>query len=102
MEEFLLVAVHEEYVKRMEGEHEQMNKRLSSLETALGQQGEIVRAVDKLALNMEKMLTEQKSQGERLDVIEGRDGEMWRKAVGYLVTAVIGIIVGFVATQLGM
>lgn len=102
MGDYLLKEVHDEYVKRMEGEHDQMNKRLSDLETAIGQQGEIVRAVDKLALNMEKMLTEQRNQGDRLDVIEGRDGEMWRKAVGYLVTAIIGIIVGFVATQLGM
>lgn len=102
MDEFLLVAVHEEYVKRMEGEHEQMNKRLANLETALGQQGEIVRAVDKLALNMEKMLTEQQSQGERLETLEGRDGEMWRKVVSYLVTTIVGIVVGFIATQLGM
>ncbi len=100
--EYLLKEVHDEYAQRMEDEHTRMNKRLANLETALGQQGEIVRAVDKLALNMEKMLTEQKIQGERLDVIEGRDGEMWRKAMGYLVTAVLGIVLGYVAKQIGM
>ena len=59
-------------------------------------------SVEKLALNMENMLKEQVSQGKRLETLEGRDGEMWRKVVGYVVTAVIGIIVGYLFKQLGM
>jgi len=51
---------------------------------------------------MESMLKEQVSQGERLELLENRDGEMWRKAIGYAVTAIIGIVVGFIFRQLGM
>ena len=45
---------------------------------------------------------EQQKQGKRLEVLEGRDGEMWRKVVGYIITAVIGIVIGFVFHQVGM
>jgi len=51
---------------------------------------------------MENMLKVQKQQGDRLETLEGRDGEMWRKVVGYIATAIIGIVVGFLFTQLGM
>lgn len=51
---------------------------------------------------MEAMLKEQVKQGKRLETLENRDGEMWRKVVGYIVTAVIGIVLGFVFTQIGM
>lgn len=95
-------AEHIEFVKRMEEEHARQNKRISDVEKSTEQLGSIIRSVDKLALNMEMMLNEQKSQGERLDVIEGRDGEMWRKVVGYICTAVCGAIIGFIFTQLGM
>ena len=38
---------------------------------------------------------EQVKHGERLEVLENRDGEMWRKAIGYIVTAVIGMAMGY-------
>lgn len=50
---------------------------------------------------MESMVKEQEKQGKRLETLEDRDGEMWRKAVGYVVTAVIGVFLGYVFTQLG-
>lgn len=33
---------------------------------------------------------------------ESKDGEMWRKVVGYVITTIIGIAVGFMFTQIGM
>lgn len=56
-----------------------------------------------LAENL-KFLREQngKTQGKRLVSLESKDGEMWRKVVGYVITAVIGIVLGFAFTQIGM
>lgn len=48
------------------------------------------------------MAKEQEKQGERLEALEGRDGEMWRKVVGYILTAVISVVVGFVFSKIGM
>lgn len=51
---------------------------------------------------MENMLKEQIDQGKRIEVLENRDGEMWRKVTGYIVTAIIGIVLGFIFNQIGM
>jgi len=88
--------------KRLEEENDRQNHRLNALEEAVKQVAAISTSVEKLALNMENMLKEQVSQGKRLETLEGRDGEMWRKVVGYVVTAVIGIIIGYLFKQLGM
>ena len=59
-------------------------------------------SVAKLASSMESMLKEQERQGERLEALEGRDGEMWRKVTGYIITAVTGIVLGFIFTRIGI
>lgn len=47
-------------------------------------------------------MIEQVSQGNRLQILEDRDGAMWRRAIGYIVTAIIGVVIGFVFKQIGM
>ncbi len=59
-------------------------------------------SMEKLATNMEGMVKVQEQQGKRLETLESRDGELWRKVVGYVSTAIIGIVVGFIFRQLGM
>lgn len=102
MEDFWSRQEQVQYAQRMEDEHHRQNRRIEELEKALEQNNKLLISVEKLALNMENMQKEQKEQGERLEKLEGRDGEMWRKVVGYVVTAVIGIVVGFIFTQIGM
>ena len=100
---------HEEFRRSMEAENQRLedenirqNHRLNTLEETVKQVAAISTSVEKLALNMENMLKEQVNQGKRLETLESRDGEMWRKVVGYVVTAVVGIVVGFLFKQAGM
>lgn len=95
-------AEHEEFRKRLEEENARQDKRISLLEDSVRQTGALTAAVERLATNMENMAKEQDKQGKRLEALENRDGEMWRKVVGYVVTAVIGILLGFIFTQIGM
>lgn len=95
-------AEHEEFRKRLEEENKRQDKRIELLEENVREMGALTTSVEKLAQSMESMVKEQEKQGKRLEVLEGRDGEMWRKVVGYVVTAVIGIVLGFVFTQIGM
>lgn len=88
--------------QRLREENDRQNYRLTSLEETVKQVAAISTSVEKLALNMENMLTEQVNQGKRLEMLESRDGEMWRKVVGYIITAAVGIIVGFLFKQVGM
>lgn len=95
-------AEHEEFRRRLEEENARQDKRISLLEDSVRQTGALTAAVERLATNMENMAKEQDKQGKRLEVLEKRDGEMWRKVVGYIVTAVIGIVLGFIFTQIGL
>lgn len=88
--------------KRLEDENRRQNQRLHGLEETIKQVAAINTSVEKLAISMDGMLKEQLSQGKRLETLENRDGEMWRKVIGYVVTAILGIIIGFVFKQIGM
>ena len=88
--------------KRLEEENDRQNHRLNALERTVEQVAAINTSVEKLAVSMENMLKEQVSQGKRLETLESRDGEMWRKVVGYVITAIAGIFIGYIFKQVGM
>jgi hypothetical protein len=102
MEEPITRAEYEEYQKRMEDEDHRQNRRIEQLEENTKQINALTVSIEKLAQSVESMVKEQEAQGKRLVSLESRDGAMWRKVVGYVVTAVIGIVLGFVFTQIGM
>ena len=93
---------HEEFAKRIEEEHNRINKRLSLLEEGNKQITNIAISVKELAISVKSMADELNGQGTKLEKLESRDGEMWRKVVGYVVTTVAGIILGFIFKQVGM
>ena len=87
-DEYLLREVHEEFAGRMEDEHRRINHRLTL-------------SVQSLAESVQRMCAEQERQSERLQTLEGRDGEKWREVVKYLITGVVGALAGFIASWLG-
>ena len=95
-------AEHEEFRKRIDAENNRQNHRIKLLEEQTKQVTEIVLSVRELALSIKQMAETQKEQGEKLEKLESRDGEMWRKVTGYVMTAIIGIVIGFVFQQIGM
>ena len=95
-------AEYEEYKKLLDEENKRQDKRIELLEESTKQINALTVSIEKLAQSVESMVKEQETQGKRLVSLESRDGEMWRKVVGYVATAVIGIVVGFIFTQIGM
>lgn len=95
-------AEHEEFRRRMEEEHSRVNKRLELLEENTERLNALNTSIEKLAVNMESMLKEQVQQGKRLAVLEKRDGDMWRRAVSYAVTAAVGIVIGYIFKLIGI
>lgn len=93
---------HEEFRRRMEEDHERTNKRLSILEDTVQKIGDLTVSIEKLATNMKNMTDVQKEQGQKLEDLESRDGEMLRKVVGHIVTSIISIIVGYLFAQIGI
>ena len=93
-------AEHEEFRRNMDAEHKRIHHRLDTMEKATEQIGSLAVSVEKLAVSMENMAGAQKEQSEKLEQLESRDGEMWRKVTGYDITAVLGMIIGFVFQQI--
>ncbi|MCD7805670.1 MAG: hypothetical protein LUH03_11125 [Oscillospiraceae bacterium] len=101
-------AEHEEFrrtvnaeFERMTAEDNRINKRLTALENGNHQIQELTINVQKLADSIEHMRQLQEDEGKRLNAIEGKDGEMWRKVVSYTITAIISIVLGFIFAQIG-
>ncbi len=99
---FLEKEVHDEFAKRMEEEHARQNQRIKALEDSFKETRSLALSIERLTMSVKSMVEVQKSQGERLDVIENRDGEMWRKVVGYVISSIVGIVVGYIFTRIGM
>ena len=94
--------VYEEFCRRMDDEHKRINHRVGALEGTVQQIGKLTASVERLALSVENMAKTQSRHGERLEEIEGRDGEMWRKVSGYIATALVGAILTFVLMEIGI
>lgn len=102
MDDALSRAEHIEFAKRMEEEHTRQRERMDAFEKVLGENNKLIVSIEKLALSVENMQKEIRDQGTRLDKIEARDGEMWRKVVGHVITVVIGLVIGYMSTLIGM
>lgn len=100
--DFITRQEHNEFVLRMDEANNRQSKRLEIVEKDVRQIGSLTTAVEKLAFSMENMVREQMKQGERLDQLESRDGEMWRKVTSHIVTAVVGAVVCYIMTRIGM
>ena len=102
MSEFVTREEYEEHNLRMEDEHKRQNNRIEQLEKDSKTQTQTLIAIERIAVSVENMQHELNDQGKRLDDLESHDGEMWRKAVGYVLSSVIGAIICFIFTQIGM
>lgn len=99
---YLLKSVHDEFSLRMEEEHKRQNKRITDLETTVKNIGSLTASVASLAKSVEQMAKTQQQQNDRLEVLEGRDGEMWRKVVGYAATFIVGAVLTYVLSKIGL
>lgn len=102
MENPVTRAEHEEFRRRLEEENKRQDARIGILEDSVRQIGALATSVEKLAVSMQSMLKEQEKQGKRLEALEGRDGEKWRKVMGYIATAIVGVVLGYLFKQIGM
>ena len=91
-----------EIENRLDAENERQNHRLNALEETVKQIHALTVSVEKLAVSVERMTKEQAGQNERLKAIENRDGELWRKIVGYALTAGAGFLLATLGHLAGL
>ncbi len=78
---------------------EETNKQISDMNVTLQKQSDNITA---LSNNISSIAKAQEAENVRIKDLESRDGAKWRKAMDYLLTLVIGLIVGAVAARLGI
>lgn len=107
--QYVSMEMHKEFEKRMISENERLadedkrqNKRIDVVEDTVRQIGDLTASVKELAVSMKNMMKVQEQQGQDIEELKNRDGEMWRKVTGYVITAVISIVIGFIFAQIGM
>ena len=101
-DEYLRRNEHEEFAKGVDREQVRQNKRIADLEVTVRQINNLTLSVQKLAINMEHMLVNQTEQSKRLEELENRDGEKWRSISMYVLTVVVGAVLGFALQQVGI
>lgn len=85
---------------RIHDEDNRQNHRIEDLEESVKSFQEIAMSVQRLAINMENMIVEQKKQGEKLARIEAEPAERWNSARRTAFTTIISVIAGAMATGL--
>lgn len=100
MDEPIPRAEHEEFAKRIDAQEKRQDKRLEMLENTVREIGALTLSVQRLAQSLESMVEEQERQGRRLQALEDRDGEKWRKLMGYIATALTSGAVTLLLSQI--
>lgn len=85
------------YKERMKA----LDDRINKVEAITEEIHSLTLSVERLTITLDNVVRQQESQESRIDVIESKDGEMWRTFVKYVITAVVGVIVGFVMRNVG-
>ena len=101
-DEYISRNEHNAFASDVDNEQTRQNKRIEALEVTVRQINDLTLSVQKLAINMEHMLVNQTEQNKRLEELENRDGEKWRSISMYVLTAVVGAVIGFVLKQAGL
>lgn len=83
---------HDEFVKRMEEEHERQNKRIGILEDTMKQYVTLTISVERLATSIDQMVQEQKRQGEKLEELEKVPVKNWNTFKASILSAIGGAI----------
>lgn len=100
MDEPISRAEHEEFARRIDAQEKRQDRRLELLEENVREIGALTVSVQKLAQSLQSMVKEQEQQGKRLQALENRDGEKWRKLMGYIATALTSGAVTLLLSQI--
>jgi len=102
MPEYITREEHNEFEKRIEAENDRQNHRLTKLETDMGDLSKLTISVEKMAVNMERMVKEQEKTSSRLTSLEQEPADKWRKFAWAIFIAVAGAVVGAALGRFGL
>ena len=92
----------EAVTQRFDAENDRQNHRIDTLEETVKEIHKWTAAVERPAASVQNMVDEQRKHSQRLETLEARDGELWRKIVGYALTAGAGFLVALLLRLAGI
>ena len=98
MDDYILRSEHEEFARRIDSEDARQNRRIALLEENGRHINAMTISIEKMAVNMENMLAEQRKLGDRMEVLEKEPAETHKQIKMAVITSVVGTIVGAVVT----
>ena len=93
-EEYISVAMHNEFAKRIDEENTRQNHRITDLEHNFKVVQELVVSTRELAISMETMAKELEKQGTCLRELEFKPVKRWELVVTSIITGFVGAILG--------
>lgn len=76
--------------------------RLNEHDEAIKENSELIVAIKELAIETKYMREELNETIERLNKLENKNGDKWDKFKWLIVTALVSIILGYIAVQVGI
>ena len=102
MDEYVRQDVFDAKMKASDDENNRQNHRLEKLESVVEKITEIATSVQLLAQNVATMTRELERQGKKLEKIENEPADNWHKLTWLVVTGIVGAIVGYVLSKVGL
>lgn len=90
-----------ETAKTLENHEQRMisvEHRVKALETMQKSINELAMSVNKLAFNMERMLSEQRDQGDRIKNLEKEPADTWKTFKKTILTSIVSAVAGAAVT----
>lgn len=107
--EYITRREHEEFAKRMEtenrrrdDENNRQNARIAAVEAAAQRISELTISIEKMAININTMVEELKSQGTRLENLESKPAKRWDTLVSDIIKLIVAAAVGFALAKFGL
>ena len=94
------IGRHKEDVAKIEGRLDAHDTELKRHDQLINNMTDMQRSIDKLANTMEKMVDEQKQQGERLTVLEQKPAKRWDNLINVIITGLASAVVGYCIAQI--
>ena len=102
MDEYVTVAVHNEFADKIAREDDRQNHRISLLEESIKQIYILNTSVEKIAISIETLTKEVGAQNVRLKAIEDKPSQNWDKFIWLIGGVVLTAIVTLILKQIGI
>lgn len=99
---FLPMAVHEEFARRMDDEHKRQNKRITDLEDKVEDIADLTTSVASLAQSIKQMATAQEKHAKRLETLEQKPAKRWESIVEKALLVIVTALITYALSQLGI